>query len=239
VTVALAALLLVLGFLSGSIPVGYFIGRARGLDIRAHGSGNIGATNVGRVLGKRLGLLSFFLDMLKGLVPSLLAGMVLSGRIDSPLREALTANQATALWLSVAVAAVLGHMFTPWLGFKGGKGISTGLGALAGVYPVFTLAAVVALVTWIIALKVTRMVGISSVIASAALALFVLMSHVAPDGLDGVLHAIPLYQRATPVHVGFALALLLLIIYKHRGNIARTIAGTEPKVGRKVSAPPP
>jgi len=229
----IAGALLLAGFLCGSIPCGFLIARARGVDIRKQGSGNIGATNVWRVLGRGPGLFCFFLDFLKGLAPSIVSGLFINGQITTLLTGALSPSAAAALWLSVAVAAVLGHMFTPWLGFKGGKGIATGFGALIGVYPVFTLAAIVAIVVWGISLKFTRMVGISSVIAAGALALTVVGSHVAPASMGEMLARVPLYERATAVHVGFALGLLALIVYKHRGNIARTMKGTEPKIGEK------
>ena len=228
----LAISLLLAAFLFGSIPCGFLIARARGIDIRTHGSGNIGATNVWRVCGRCSGLLCFFLDFLKGLFPSLLAGALINNLISTRLAT-LSETTSAALWLAVALAAVLGHMFTPWLGFKGGKGISTGFGALLGVYPVFTLAALVALLAWLLALAITRMVGISSVLAAAALTIVVVGSQFASPALNTSLSRIPIYQPATTVHAAFAAALLLLIIYKHRANIARTFKGTEPKVGAK------
>jgi glycerol-3-phosphate acyltransferase PlsY len=231
-------LLLAAAFLTGSIPNGFLIARAKGIDIRKHGSGNIGATNIWRILGRGPGLLCFFLDFLKGLAPSILAGALLNNLISSRLAT-LSDTSAAALWLGVALAAVLGHMYTPWLGFKGGKGISTGFGALIGVYPVFTLAAIVALIAWLIALKLTRMVGISSVLAAGALTVVVVGSHLAPASLNRSLAAVPLYQPATNVHAWFAAGLLALIIYKHRGNIARTIKGTEPKFGKQRDVPRP
>lgn len=225
-----AGALVVFAFLAGSIPNGYLIARARGVDIRKVGSGNIGATNVWRTLGKRAGLLCFLLDFLKGLAPSVVAGLVINGRIETALHGAYSETGAMALWLGVALAAVLGHMFTPWLGFKGGKGVACGFGALLGIYPVFTLGAVVAIVVWAIAVKATRMVGISSVIAAVALAGVVLISHLASAGLTDAMGVIPGYRRATAVEAAFAAGLCVLIVYKHRGNIARTLAGTERKV---------
>jgi acyl phosphate:glycerol-3-phosphate acyltransferase len=231
----LSTSLLLAAFLCGSIPCGFFIARARGIDIRTHGSGNIGATNVWRVCGRGPGLLCFLLDFLKGLAPSLLAGALLNNIISTRLAT-LSETSSAALWLAVALAAVLGHMFTPWLGFKGGKGISTGFGALIGIYPVFTLAALIALIAWLLALAITRMVGISSVLAAAALTLIVVGSHFASPSLHATLSHIPIYQRATTIHACFAAALLLLIIYKHRANIARTFKGTEPRIGQKKPA---
>lgn len=225
--------LLLLAFLSGSIPFGYLIARSQGVDIRAAGSGNIGATNVWRVMGKKWGLLCFVLDFFKGLVPSVLMGVLLA---QAPA-GALGVDHAAGLWLSVAVLAVLGHMYTPWLGFKGGKGVATGFGALIGVYPVFTFASVVALVVWIIALKLWKMVGLASVIATIVIALVVVGLYVATrfnvQAITLPLEGLPGYAPATLVHVGFAVGLALLVTYKHRANLARTMAGTEPKIGRK------
>ena len=126
-------------FLCGSIPFGMLIARARGIDIRAHGSGNIGATNVGRVLGRTWGVAVFALDVCKGLAPVLVAGAALGtlGHIAAPARDAW-------LVLATAAAAILGHVFCPWLRFKGGKGVATSLGALAGVFPVLTIAVALA-----------------------------------------------------------------------------------------------
>lgn len=223
--------LLLVAFLAGSIPNGYLIARSRGVDIRKQGSGNIGATNVWRVMGKKAGLLCFFLDFLKGLVPTVLAGMVINGQIASPLNGELGETARSVLWLGVAAAAVLGHMFTPWLGFKGGKGIACGFGAMLGVYPIFTLAAIVAILVWAVAVKLTKMVGIASVIASIALTAVVVLAYFASGALAEALGHVPMYRRATAVEAGFAAALCVLIIYKHRGNIARTFAGTERKIG--------
>lgn len=237
--ISISAGLVLIAFLAGSIPNGYLIARARGVDIRKQGSGNIGATNVWRVLGRRAGLLCFFLDFLKGLVPTVLAGLVINGQIATPIGGELTETGRSLLWLGVAAAAVLGHMFTPWLGFKGGKGIACGFGAMLGVYPIFTLAAIVAIVVWAIAVKLTRIVGIASVIASIGLTVVVVGAHFATGSVAGALSHIPLYRRATAIEAGFATLLCVLIIYKHRGNIARTFAGTERKIGGGAARPKP
>lgn len=231
IAIVIAAGLLLIAFLAGSVPNGYLIARARGVDIRKEGSGNIGATNVWRVLGRKAGLLCFFLDFLKGLVPTVLAGMVINGQIASPLAGELSETGRSVLWLGVAAMAVLGHMFTPWLGFKGGKGIACGFGAMLGVYPIFTLAAIVAIIVWVIAVKLTKMVGIASVMGAVALTVVVVGAHFASGAVAETLSRVPLYRRATAIEAGFAVLLCLLIIYKHRGNIARTFAGTERKIG--------
>lgn len=217
-----------IAYFVGSIPCGYLLAKSQGIDIRTKGSGNIGATNVGRVLGKRWGFLCFFLDFLKGFAPAVLCGLLLARGLHG-----LYDHQPTLLYLATALGAVLGHMFPAWLKFKGGKGIATGFGALLGVFPVFTVGAVIAILTWAVLVKITRMVGISSVLAGVALAAWVVFSYLAPRGVQDALENIGFYRRATWIEAAFAAGLCALIVYKHRGNIARTIAGTEPKIGRK------
>ena len=132
-----------IGFLIGSIPFGFIIGRIKGIDVREHGSGNIGATNVGRVLGRRLGAICFALDLFKGLAPTLGAGLA-AGVVGG-----YGIGSADAWWwLAVMVSPVLGHMYSPWIGFRGGKGVATGLGALLGVAPILTGPALGALAVW-------------------------------------------------------------------------------------------
>lgn len=221
---------LVIGaYLLGSVPAGFLLARSQGIDIRTRGSGNIGATNVGRVMGRRWGIACFAIDFLKGLIPSIVAAAVLTGEAGA----GLTPNARTGAWLCVAVAAILGHVFPVWLKFKGGKGVATAFGALLGVYPVFTIASLIALVSWIACLKLSRMVGFSSVVAGLVLAGLVVLGAVsaaadralfawAPGGAAG---------GATLVHAAFACVLAALVTFKHRGNIARMLQGTEPRIG--------
>jgi glycerol-3-phosphate acyltransferase PlsY len=215
-------LLPIIAFFSGAIPFGIIIARSKGVDIRAHGSGNIGATNVWRVLGRGPGALCFTLDVLKGLIPSLGAGLYL-GTIGS---HGAAAESAVWLHVSTAVAAILGHMFTPFAGFKGGKGVATAFGALLGVWPAMTCAVLIALVAWIVVFKLGRMVGIASVIAAATVPIAILSLGAADDAL----------KWRTP-HLAVAIALALLVIIKHRGNIRRTLAGTEPRFARRAKEP--
>lgn len=203
--VALAAYLL------GSIPTGYLAGRAQGVDIRTVGSGNIGATNVFRFLGKPAGIFVLLMDALKGFgavvlvvnfYPELhdLAPGVFGrdGQPDAAMRE----------WLGIVagIAAILGHNYTCWLKFKGGKGIATS----AGVYLALASMAVgFALVTWIIAFLITRYVSVASIAAAVALPVAVWLTS----------HSLPLGIVTT--------ALGGLAICKHRTNIQRLLAGTE------------
>jgi glycerol-3-phosphate acyltransferase PlsY len=235
-------LYLIAGFGCGSIPFGMLIARAKGVDIRAHGSGNIGATNVWRVLGRRPGMLCFTLDVLKGLIPSLVAGLLLGtigkgagGTVGTGIGAGTGAGigagagngngEVAAVWLhlGVGVAAILGHMFTPWAGFKGGKGVATAFGALLGVWPVMTIAVGLALIVWVVVFKVGRMVGIASVLAAVVVPLGVV-----GVGLIGRASGIESLEMQTP-HLVVGGVLATLVVWKHRGNIKRTLAGTEPR----------
>ncbi|MBX3358427.1 MAG: glycerol-3-phosphate 1-O-acyltransferase PlsY [Phycisphaeraceae bacterium] len=213
-----------LSYLAGSIPFGLLIGLARGIDIRKHGSGNIGATNAGRVLGRRIGLLCFALDVLKGFGPTLAFGLY-SG---SAGRFAL-APEAWAWWLAVAAAAVLGHVFPVWLGFKGGKGVATGFGAMLGVFPLLTIAGALSMIVWIVSARVTRYVSVSSCLAAASLPAWTVVTGLAASRgtIEGV---------QWPC-AGAALLLGVLVIWTHRGNLARVRAGTEPKIGARRTPP--
>lgn len=204
-------------FLAGSIPTALLIGKAYGVDIRKHGSGNVGATNLGRVVGAKVGVACFFFDVLKGFVPVLACGLWTghAGRLDMPASDAW-------LWLLVAGCAILGHIFTPWLKFKGGKGVATGLGAMLGVYPAMTVPALVAFGVWIFCVKVWRMIGLASVLAAAALPVATLGAF----WLGGEL------TRVTPFLVVTAF-LATIVIVRHRTNIARVLDGTEPKIGER------
>ncbi len=215
-------LAIAVAFLCGSIPFGFLIGRMRGVDIREHGSRNIGATNVGRVLGRRIGLLCFVLDALKGLVPTALAG-IMNNVAGNPIAAIEPSLQW--LWLATAAAALLGHMFPPWLRFKGGKGVATGFGALLGIYPGLTFAAVAALVTWLLLLGLFRYVSLASMLAALVIPTFVAAhAALAEGGSDGVRAALPMILATA--------AIAALVVYRHRSNIARLRRGEEPKVGR-------
>jgi acyl phosphate:glycerol-3-phosphate acyltransferase len=188
-------------FLLGSIPVGYLVANAKGIDIRKVGSGNIGATNVTRALGHKTGYAVFVVDVLKGFLPGLAARFLIT--------EPLSGLPPQVYWFLAGVAAFLGHMFCPWLGFKGGKGIATGLGALLAAAPTTALCS---FGVFLIFLFLTHYVSLSSLIAAVALPIF---------GL-----ALPGEPREL---VAFYVPLSLLIFYKHRDNLKRLKAGTESK----------
>jgi glycerol-3-phosphate acyltransferase PlsY len=193
---------LALCYLVGSIPTGFLIGQARGIDIRQHGSGNIGATNVWRVLGWKWGLLAFVSDFLKGFLLLFLYRQYASADGEIGMNS---------LFLVVAgVTAIIGHNYTPWLGFKGGKGIATSAGVLAALMP-WVLA--VALSLWIIATLVTRTVSIGSILAAASLAPLAYF-----------------FYRGNWIYFGLACLAGLLAIWRHRSNIERLLAGTESRI---------
>ena len=211
-----------IAFLLGSVPTGLLIARAKGVNIRAHGSGNIGATNVWRVLGKGPGLLCFGIDMAKGLVPTLGAGLA-AGVVG-----ASSVPQADAwMWLATVAAAILGHMYSPWIGFKGGKGVATGFGALLGVYPLLTGPALGAFAAWVVIAKMSRYVSLASCVAAVSLPLWLgLTIEMLSDVPDRHARAVPFY-----VVTGLLAAVVLL---KHKANIGRLLKGTENRIGQRV-----
>ncbi len=194
-------LALLLSFFIGSIPFGVLLGKMRGVDVRSIGSGNIGATNVWRALGPTFGVLAFALDVLKGVAGPLV------GRWLVP-----ESDWGIAL---CGIAAVLGHIFSPFLGFKGGKGISTSLGALFGLVPLVALAG---FGVWGVVLLFSRIISLASVAACVALPFLALAFH-AP---------LPSF------FVGLLMSVFALI--KHIPNLRRIAAKTEPKIGAKKAA---
>jgi glycerol-3-phosphate acyltransferase PlsY len=199
-------------YLLGSVPTGYLLGRSRGLDIRQHGSGNIGATNVWRVMGRKWGLIAFAGDFLKGFLPLYLVRI---------LSFSDTSSWPVSLLLVLCgLAAILGHNYTPWLGFKGGKGIATSAGVLAALMPpVFA----VALSTWIIATLISRAVSIGSLLAAAVL----------PPSSAW-------FYPGEWIYFGLAALAGGLAAWRHRSNIQRLLAGTESRFefsSKKKSTP--
>lgn len=218
-------------YLVGSIPFGFLIARSKGIDIREVGSKNVGATNVGRVMGRSFGRVCLLLDISKGAVPVIVAGII-NGLSSQQLKD-MEPSQMW-LWLAVAFASVLGHMYSPFLGFKGGKGVATGFGSLLAMWPLLTLPALVAMVVWYAVLKLTRYVSVASMLAAASLPVGYFFRILPPSAtdqpisqtIDSVIHA------SAPLIVTVAMA--ILIAYKHRDNIARLRQGTEPKHGSPV-----
>ncbi|MFH0983007.1 MAG: glycerol-3-phosphate 1-O-acyltransferase PlsY [Planctomycetota bacterium] len=215
VTVVLSALG---AYLLGSVPFGLLAGKARGVDIRTVGSCNIGATNVGRTLGRSWGVLVFLLDVLKGLLPTLAAGFILAAGRGKGMSEA-TRNLGVLL---VGISAVLGHTYSVFLGFRGGKGVATTLGVALGVYPDLTYPALAAFAVWLVVTLTSRYVSLGSVCAAVAFpAALILISR----GQAGFL------ARDWPLVLGSVL-LAALIVYRHRANLSRLLNGTEHRIGK-------
>lgn len=221
----------ILSFLLGSIPFGLFIAKAKGIDIRQHGSGNIGATNVFRVVGKKHGLSCLLLDALKGFVPVVIAISVIQfeGMKNPMSLNALSAyahdfSMSTAQIFQVftGLCAVLGHNYTPWAGFKGGKGIATSAGVFIALMPA---AIVILIVIWLLVFFISRYVSLASIIAAAALPLVTLWGSWFHGKIQNNTWNKPLFV--------FTVILALLAIWKHRSNIVRLLNGTEHRFTRK------
>ena len=223
-----------LAFLLGSIPFGLFIAKAKGIDIRQHGSGNIGATNVFRVVGKKYGLSCLFLDLLKGFIPVVIAVNLvqIEGRgIPIPLHflDALSLKLSAGdqlkgqlVHVTTALAAVLGHNYSPWIGFKGGKGIATSAGVLIGLMPA---AVVLLLIVFLVTLVVTRYVAVASMVGAASLPILTHLGARFHKNAAGI----SLWESGEYNKPLFALSLLIgiMAIWKHRANIRRLMDGTE------------
>lgn len=198
-----------LAYLLGSIPTGFLVAKARGIDIRTVGSGNIGATNVLRILGKPAGIAVLLADALKGWTAVVggtrLVFLAFDLNPDPDTREAHL--------IVAALCAILGHNYTCWLRFKGGKGIATSAGVLTALVP---WALLIILTVWIVLFALTRFVSIGSIVASATLPF-----------------ASWFTTRSWTLTVVTG-AMGVLAIYKHRANIQRLLNGTEPRVGARA-----
>lgn len=188
-----------LGFFLGSIPYGYILAKwVKKIDIRQYGSGNIGTTNVWRVCGKQLGIFVFILDASKGLLPVL-----------------WVAHYNINYALLCGIGAILGHTFTPYLKFKGGKSVATGLGIFIGIAPI---PSIISFGIWVLILRITGWVSVASMSASATLVILIFFAH-----------------RLSPIFF-CALVSFLLVVVAHRSNIKRLIQGKEPKFISKFTS---
>ena len=223
-----------LAFLLGSIPFGLIIAKAKGVNIRDHGSGNIGATNVLRVIGKKYGITCLFLDALKGLIPTVIAislirfegiqnPMTLTGL--SPYAQDFPMLTAQVFQVITGLFAILGHNYSPWVSFKGGKGIATSAGVLIALMPA---AIAILAVVWAVAFLVSRYVSLASIIAAAALPLVTLWGSWFHGKIQNGTWNKPLFV--------FSLIIAVLAIWKHRTNIQRLRDGTEHRFTRRVKS---
>ncbi len=203
----LYAITALVSYLIGSIPFGVLVGQFAGIDVRQHGSGNIGATNVLRILGKKYGIAVFLADALKGLVAVRLAVWFAGG--DPFYRN--------SLGILAAVFVVIGHSFPIWLRFRGGKGVATSGGACLGLLPAPTL---IAGVVWIMVFFAFRYVSVASIAAIAVLPVVVWVVSDRGNSPDYLMF-------------GFSVFIAILVIWRHRANIVRLTRGTEPRFNRK------
>jgi len=226
-----------IAFLLGSIPFGLLIAKAKGIDIRQHGSGNIGATNVLRVVGKKYGITCLFLDALKGFIPTLVGISLI--RYVGDKHDAIPFLLPHALVLSpdfqwksqlfqvlTGLFAILGHNYSPWVGFKGGKGIATSAGVLIALMPPIALATLILI--WIILFLTTRYVSVASIGAAAILPI---LTHIGArfHHVNDNPKLPTLWEAGTwnkPLF-GFTVVIAVLAIWKHRSNIQRLMKGTE------------
>ncbi|HEY1171833.1 MAG TPA: glycerol-3-phosphate 1-O-acyltransferase PlsY [Verrucomicrobiae bacterium] len=205
----------IVAYFLGSIPTGYLVAKAKGIDIRSVGSGNIGATNVFRILGKGPGIFVLSVDALKGfLAVGLVANLVWQFLGD----QAAGGNDIRHhLKIVAGICAVLGHNYTCWLKFKGGKGIATSAGVLIGLVP---YAFLVALATWLIVFFASKYVSLASILAAVVLPFATWQLH----------------GRTSLIVITTVMS--VLAIYKHRANIQRLRAGTENRIGGNKTKPP-
>lgn len=197
-------LLIIVAYLIGSIPTSVWVSRFfYGIDIREYGSGNAGATNSFRVMGPRLGTLVMVVDMLKGFAAVKLA-YLLPFYVDNDIAR-------TGFMIGLGLAAVLGHIFPIWADFRGGKGVATLFGLVLGISPWTALCCVG---IFLVVLYITRFVSLSSILASIAFPVFILV----------------IFNVENQAYRVFAIAVALLVILTHQKNISRLLRGSESKV---------
>ena len=202
-------ILLFVAFFLGSIPTGYLVGRALGIDIRKEGSGNTGATNAGRVLGKKAGVITLVADIAKGLLASSLPLIFSIGQLEW---STITDTDMGGIQSIYGLFAILGHCYSPFLNFKGGKGVATSLGVYLGIN---SLATLIMIVIFALVVKTTRFVSLSSIIAAISLPVLLFLE------VGGVEHGMTRL---------IALVVAFLVVKRHKENISRLLAGEESKL---------
>jgi glycerol-3-phosphate acyltransferase PlsY len=201
-------LIAVLSYFIGSIPSGYLVARSQGVDIRQHGSRNIGATNVLRVMGKKWGYLVFLCDSSKGFLAVKLGFLIAAHSLQSPVLGGVIA----------AIACILGHNYTLWLGFKGGKGIATSGGVILALFPVAVICCIA--FVWVVVFYSSKYVSLASIAAAVVLPFSVFL-FVAKTGTEFW------------VVFGFSVLVCVLAVWRHQSNIVRLMNGTETRFGKK------
>jgi glycerol-3-phosphate acyltransferase PlsY len=192
-------LFLVLGFCLGALPFGHWVGLSRGVDLRKQGSQNTGATNAGRILGRKWGYLVFILDMFKGWIAVWLA--IKGGGTDE-------------VSIAAGVCAVLGHVFSPWLGFRGGKGVATSAGIFLALTPSIIL---ILAGLWVAVFSIWRMVSVASLVVATVFPILIYW-----------------FAPGRPVLQWVSLGIAGLVWVRHRGNLIRLMRGSENKFSKKA-----
>ncbi|HEY6839678.1 MAG: acyl phosphate:glycerol-3-phosphate acyltransferase [Verrucomicrobiota bacterium] len=201
-------LIAVLSYFIGSIPSGYLVARSQGVDIRQHGSRNIGATNVLRVMGKKWGYLVFLCDSSKGFLAVKLGFLIAAHSLQSPVLGEVIA----------AIACILGHNYTLWLGFKGGKGIATSGGVILALFPIAVICCIA--IVWVVVFYSSKYVSLASIAAAVALPFSVFLF-------------VPKTGTEFWVVFGFSILVCVLAVWRHQSNIVRLMNGTETRFGKK------
>jgi len=204
--IALPIALVVVAYLIGGIPIGVLVSDSRGVDIRKYGSGNIGASNVVRTLGVKVGIAVWLADVAKGLLPVLWFKQAMGGFFS---------NEELIPWIAiVALSAVAGHCFSPYLRLAGGRGVSTSLGVLLAID--WRVGGLV-LAMWIIAVAVSRYISLGSILAAVSAPLLLALC------------------TNSPYYLALGVILAILVVERHRPNIGRLMTGTERKIGQKTN----
>ena len=211
---------LLAAYLIGSFPFGFWIAKLKGIDIRNHGSGNIGATNVFRNLGAKFGILVLILDMAKGFIPVLLGSIIILKEIPT---ETLNRESIEGIiYVSLAIVTIIGHNYTLWLGFKGGKGIATSAGSIIPFLPEVLIGSVI---IWIAVFFTSRYVALASIAAALSLPILTYCldhNYLFPD-----------INSSNPVLL-FGIIAGLMAIWRHKSNIRRIISGEEEKFKKRI-----
>ena len=211
ISFVISSVLIIVAYLLGSTPTGYLAGKyLQGIDIREHGSGSTGATNVLRTIGKKAAIAVLVIDLLKGAIAVLLVKFVYASAIS----EVLPSTWQPWLVTITALMAVIGHSKSVWLNFSGGKSVATSLGVLLVMNPAVALGTLAA---FGMMLAFSRIVSLSSITGAIAVSLLMILLH-----------------QPTP-YIIFAAICGAYVIFRHQSNIQRLLAGTEPKIGQKLS----
>ena len=208
--------LIVVSYLIGSISFAMIIAKAHGIDLREVGSGNLGATNLSRACGKKWAYICFLLDVLKGFVPAFCTKYFLPSDV--------VGSAYFGLWLAVGAAAILGHIFPFYLKFKGGKGVATSFGVVLGIWPYYTIPGIIAFFLWAAIVLIFKYISFGAVISAAVFPFIIIaLTAALKDWYFSVLWPL----------IAAAAVLCSLVIFLHRTNIRRLLAGTEHKVLQK------